>query len=155
MSRILRVSTQGWEYEGDPRDTPNSVEEFFLSGGPSSSAEVRGLVDLDIKEVEGVRQQEEQEDERDEETGDEVNGEVEEVTQGSTMYDDSCIGINYAHAHMFPKCFKSLHTSSGFALCFVSSILIFVAVTIYSILTCTRIPCRVHTANTGPSRCCL
>ena len=33
----------------------------------------------DIKEVEGVRQQEEQEDKRDEETGDEVNGEVEEV----------------------------------------------------------------------------
>ena len=35
--------------------------------GPSSSAEVRGLVIHDIKEVEGVRQQEEQEDKRDEE----------------------------------------------------------------------------------------
>ena len=46
-----------------------------------SSAEVRGLVIHDIKEVEGVRQQEEQEDKRDEEIGDEVNGEVEEVTQ--------------------------------------------------------------------------
>ena len=31
----------------------------------------------------------------------------------------------------------------------------FVAVTIYSILTCTRIPCRVHTAKTGLLRCCL
>ena len=56
----------------------DSVEEFFLARGPSSSAEVRGLVIHDIKEVEGVRQQE---DKRDEERGDEVNGEVEEVTQ--------------------------------------------------------------------------
>ena len=57
------------------------MEEFFLSRRPSSSAEVRGLVIHDIKEVEGVRQQEEQEDKRDEEVEDEVNGEVEEVTQ--------------------------------------------------------------------------
>ena len=35
----------------------------------------------DVKEVEGERQQEEQEDKRDEEIGDEVNGEVVEVTQ--------------------------------------------------------------------------
>ena len=35
----------------------------------------------DVKEVEGVRQQEEQEDKSDEVMGDEVNGEVEEVTQ--------------------------------------------------------------------------
>ena len=55
--------------------------------------------------------------------------------EGSTMHDDSCIGINYAHAHVFPKCFKSLHTLLGFALCFMSSILILVAVTIYPILT--------------------
>ena len=55
------------------------VQEFFLSRGPSSSAEVRGLVIHDIKEVEGVRQQEEQEDKRDEEIGGEMNGEVEEV----------------------------------------------------------------------------
>ena len=34
----------------------------------------------DIKEVEGVRQQEEQEDKGDEEIGSEVNGEVEEIT---------------------------------------------------------------------------
>ena len=39
--------------------------EFFLARGPSSSAEVRGLVIHDIKEVEGVKQQEEQEDKRD------------------------------------------------------------------------------------------
>ena len=36
-----------------------------------------GLLSTTIKEVEGVRQQEEQEDKRDEEEGDEVNGEVE------------------------------------------------------------------------------
>ena len=57
------------------------MEEFFLASGPSSSAEVRGLVIHDIKEVESVRQQEEQEDKRNEEIGDEMNGEVEEVTQ--------------------------------------------------------------------------
>ena len=51
-----------------------------MARGPSSSAEVRGLVIHDIKEVEGVRQQEEQEDKRDEEEGDEVSGEVEEIT---------------------------------------------------------------------------
>ena len=40
---------------------------------------MRGLVIHDIKEVEGVRlQQEEQEEKRDEEIGDEVKGEVEE-----------------------------------------------------------------------------
>ena len=56
------------------------VDEFFSARGPSSSAEVRGLVIHDIKEVQGVRQQEEQEDKRDEEEGNEVNGEVEEIT---------------------------------------------------------------------------
>ena len=59
---------------------PKNVEEFFSARGPSSSAEVRGLVIHAIKEVEGVRQQEEQEDKRDEEVRDEVNGEVEEIT---------------------------------------------------------------------------
>ena len=53
----------------------------LVGQGPSSSAEVPGLVTHDIKEVEGVRQHEEQEDKRDEEIGDEVNGEDEEVTQ--------------------------------------------------------------------------
>ena len=75
--------------------------------------------------------------------------------EGSSMHEDSCIGINYAHAHKFTKCFRSLHTLLGFALYFVSSVLILVAVTIYSILTCTRIPCRVHTAKTGLVKCCL
>ena len=50
------------------------MEEFFFARGQSSSAEVRGLVIHDIKEVEGVRKQEAQEDKRDEEIGDEVNG---------------------------------------------------------------------------------
>ena len=57
------------------------MEEFLLARGPSSSEEVRGLVIHDIKEVEGVRQQEKQEDKRDEEIGDEVKGEVEEVSR--------------------------------------------------------------------------
>ena len=63
------------------RTTTCTLQEFFLTRRPSSSAEVHGLVIHDIKEVEGVRQQEEEEDERDEEIGDEVNGEVEDATQ--------------------------------------------------------------------------
>ena len=59
--------------------------------------------------------------------------------EGSAMHEDSCIGINYAH--MFSKCFRSLHTLLGFALYFMSPIEIIVAVTMYSILACTRIPC--------------
>ena len=66
------------------------------------------------------------------------------------MHEDSCIGINYAHAHMFSKCFRSLLTLFGiFALYFVSSSFNFVAVAIYSILTCTRIPCRVSHCGNG------
>ena len=67
----------------------------------------------------------------------------------SSLHEDSCIGINYAHTHMFPKCYKALHTKLGFALYFVSSILIPVAVIIYSILTCTRIPCRDSHCENG------
>ena len=168
------------------------MEEFFLSGGPSSSAEVRGLVIHDIKEVEGARQQEQKGDKRDEEIRDEVNGEVEEVTQSAhetwvwrwgewrhkldlepcsvrasikedtqrttTLTDNKkrlrkrriynawwlmhWHQLRSQNAHMFSKCCRSLHILLGFALYFMSSILILVAVTIYSILTCTRIPCR-------------
>ena len=57
------------------------MEESFLARRSSSPAKVRGPVTHDIKEVEGVRQYEVQEDERDEKIGDEMNGEVEEVTQ--------------------------------------------------------------------------
>ena len=38
------------------------MDEFFFGQGANSSAEVRGLVIHDIKEAEGVKQQEEQED---------------------------------------------------------------------------------------------
>ena len=54
------------------------MEELFLSGGPISSAEVRGLVIHDIREAEGERQQEEQEDGRDKKIG-----EVEEVKENA------------------------------------------------------------------------
>ena len=59
--------------------------------------------------------------------------------------------INYVYAltHVFPKCFKSLHTLLGFAPCFVSSISILVAVTIYSILTCTRMSCTSSPCENG------
>ena len=50
------------------------------------------------------------------------NNKRDNENEGSTMHDDSCIGINCAHAPMFPTCFKSLHPLLGFVLCFVSSI---------------------------------
>ena len=58
----------------------NSVEDFFLARAQLLSGSERACYPRH-KEVEGVRQQEEQEDKRDEEIGDEVHGEVEEVTQ--------------------------------------------------------------------------
>ena len=54
------------------------MEEFFLSGGPSSSAEVRVVVVHDIKEVESETQEEVQENKGEEEIGSEVKGEVQE-----------------------------------------------------------------------------
>ena len=54
--------------------------EGVLLGQGAKLLSVRGLVIPDNTEIEGVRQQEEQEDKRDEEEGDEVNGEVEEIT---------------------------------------------------------------------------
>ena len=51
----------------------------FSARVPRRSAEVRRVFFHDIKEVEGVRQQEQQEDQRDDEEGDEVSGEVEEI----------------------------------------------------------------------------
>ena len=55
--------------------------------------------------------------------------------EGSTMHDDSCIGINYAHRTLTcsPSVFKSLHTLLGFALVLRVVNSIVVAVTIYSI----------------------
>ena len=55
------------------------MEELFSARVPKSSAEVRRVFIHDIKEGEGVGQQEQQGDERDDEEGDEVKGEVEEI----------------------------------------------------------------------------
>ena len=55
------------------------MEELFLARMPKSSAEVRRVFIHDIKEDEGVGQQEEKDDKRDDEEGDEVKGEVEEI----------------------------------------------------------------------------
>ena len=52
----------------------------FWLGRPAPQRKCAGLLSTTFKEVESVRQQEEQEDKRDEEIGDEVNGEVEEIT---------------------------------------------------------------------------
>ena len=53
----------------------------LLVRGTQLPSGIARLVIHVIKEVEGKRQQEAEEDKRDEEIGDEVNGEVEEVTQ--------------------------------------------------------------------------
>ena len=63
------------------------------------------------------------------------------------MHDDSCIGINYAH--MFPKCFRSLHTLLGFALYFVLSIQLLSLYPFIQFLTCTRILCRDSHCENG------
>ena len=58
---------------------------------------------------------------------------------------------NYAHAHVCPKCFKSLHTLLGFVLCFVL-ILCFVSLMVFlSLWSSIRIPnsCIFHIAKTG------
>ena len=55
------------------------MEEVFLARVPKSSAEVRRVFIHDIKEDEGVRQQEQQGDKEDDEEGNEVKGEVEEI----------------------------------------------------------------------------
>ena len=57
------------------------MEEFFLSGGPSSTAAVGVVLVHDIKEEEGVKQQEVQEARGNEEKESEAHGKVEEVTQ--------------------------------------------------------------------------
>ena len=54
---------------------------LFWPGGPAPQRKCAWFVIHNIKEVEGVRKQEVQEDKRDEEIADEMNGEVEEVTQ--------------------------------------------------------------------------
>ena len=65
------------------------------------------------------------------------------------MHEDSCIGINYAHTHMFPSV-SSHMTHRWVSLCTsCRQFEFFVAVTMYSILTCTRIPGEIQTAKTG------
>ena len=54
---------------------------LFGQGGPAPQRKCAGLLSTTFKEVEGVKQQEEQEVKRYAEIGDEVNGVVEEVTQ--------------------------------------------------------------------------
>ena len=48
--------------------------------------------------------------------------EGENENEGSSMHEDSCIGINNAHAHVFSEGFRTFHTLLGFILCFVSSV---------------------------------
>ena len=55
------------------------MEELFSARVPKSSAEARRVFIHEIKEVEDVRQQEQEDDKRLDEEGDEVNGEVEAI----------------------------------------------------------------------------
>ena len=69
------------------------------------------------------------------------------------MNEDSCIGINYAH--MFPECFRSLHTMLGFALCFMSSIQLLSLYPFTQFWPVREFLVEIHTAKTGRLRCCL
>ena len=65
------------------------------------------------------------------------------------MHEDSFFGINYAHTHMFPSVSSHI-THRWVSLCTsCRQFEFFVAVTIYSILTCTRIPCRDSNCENG------
>ena len=64
------------------------------------------------------------------------------------MHEDSCIGINYAHTHMF-QVFQVTSHIVGFRSVLRVVNLSLVAVTIYSILTCTRIPCTDSHCENG------
>ena len=55
------------------------MEELFSARVPKSSPQVRRVFIHDIKEGEGVGQQEQQGDKRDDEERDEMKGEVEEI----------------------------------------------------------------------------
>ena len=59
---------------------------------------------------------------------------------------------NYAHAHVLPKCFKSLHTV-GFRVVLRVDLVLRVAVIVHSI--CIPNSCILHIAKTGLLRCCL
>ena len=68
--------------------------------------------------------------------------------EGSSMHDDSYIGINYAH--MFPQVFQvTSHIVEIFALHFVSSIQLLSLYPFIQFLTCTRIPCRDSHCQNG------
>ena len=69
------------------------------------------------------------------------------------MHEDSCIDINYAH--MFSKCFRSLHTMLGFALYFVSSIQLLSLYPFIQFWPVREFLVEIHTAKTGLLRCCL
>ena len=69
--------------------------------------------------------------------------------EGSSMHDDSCIGINFAHR--FPMCFRS----GLFALHFVSPIQLLSLYQFIQFLSCTRIPCRDSHCENGLVKCCL
>ena len=74
--------------------------------------------------------------------------------EGSSMHEDSCIGINYAH--MFPECFRSLHTLLGFSLC--TSCRLFFCCRCNHLLNFWPVReflVEIHIAKTGLSRCCL
>ena len=78
LAQVMECAEKDWDREAR-KGTPDIVEELFSARVPKSSAEVRRVIIHDIKEGEGVGQQEQQGDKRDDEEGDEVKGEVEEI----------------------------------------------------------------------------
>ena len=79
ISFVLKaMSKDRFQHRIGTLDVP-FVEELFSARVPRSSAELHRGVIHDIKEVEVVKQQEQQGDNKDDEEGEEVKGEVEEV----------------------------------------------------------------------------
>ena len=79
MPRSCNLLFEGIFFSPTRSRVPVVVGGSFSARVPRSSAEVRRVFIHDIKEAEGVGQQEQKEDQRDDEEGDEVNGEVEEI----------------------------------------------------------------------------
>ena len=117
----------------------------------SSSVEVRGLVIYDIKEVEREKKQKVQED-----TRDEVNGEVEEVTRNARHTPETRRWQRVEPTTLtFTKCFKSLHKWLGFALYFVTSMSIVLAVTLTHFWPFRVFLVEIQNAKMGLLRCSL
>ena len=134
---------------------------YSRPGCQSPQRKYAGYFIHDIKEGEGVGQQEQEGDKRDDEERDEVKGEVEEIRSNAHYmhdYENGAFQCMMTHAlasttlTSSTTCFRSLHTLLEFSFCASCPQFNFVAVPIFiQFLTCTRIPCRDSHCENGSS----